>query len=67
MTFLEILFQMGRMWDQSKLCVNIGREEQKRGKFDIGGVWMMVSIQASISGPNFVNFCKFILVLLVLS
>jgi hypothetical protein len=21
----------GRMWDQSKLCVNIGREDQKGG------------------------------------
>jgi hypothetical protein len=39
-TFLEILFQRGRMWDQSKLSgskvgrgnlrVNIGREDKKR-------------------------------------
>jgi hypothetical protein len=28
----------------------------KRGKFDLGGVWMMVSIQASVSGSNSVNF-----------
>jgi hypothetical protein len=47
--------------------VNIGREDQKRGKFDIGGVWIMVSIQASVSGSNSVNFCKFMLVLVVLS
>jgi hypothetical protein len=26
-------FQSGR----GKLCVNIGREDQKRGKFDLGG------------------------------
>jgi hypothetical protein len=53
--FLEILFQRGRMWDQSKLVVpkweeasyvNIGREDQKGRK---------------------VNFCKFILALVVLS
>jgi hypothetical protein len=65
------------MWDQSKLSgskvgrsklrVNIGREDQKRGKFDLGGVWMMIIIQASVSGSNFVNFCKFMLTLLVLS
>jgi hypothetical protein len=39
----------------------------KRGKFDLGGVWMMVSIQASVSGSNSVNFCKFMLDLVVLS
>jgi hypothetical protein len=38
--------------------VNIGREDQKRGKFDLGGGWMMVSIQASVSGSNFVNFLQ---------
>jgi hypothetical protein len=71
--FLEILFQRGRIWNQSKLVVPkckwfyIGREDQKRGKFDLGGVWMMVSIQASVSGSNFVNFCKFLLALVVLS
>jgi hypothetical protein len=64
------------MWDQSKLvfpkwkkqamCEH-RREDQKRGKFDLGGVWMMVSIQASVSGSNFVNICKFMLALLVLS
>jgi hypothetical protein len=31
----------------------------KRGKFDLGGVWMMVSIQASVSGSNSVNSSKF--------
>jgi hypothetical protein len=51
----------------SKLCVNIGREDQKGGKFDLGGVWMMVSIQESVSGSNFVNFCKFMLALVMLS
>jgi methenyltetrahydromethanopterin cyclohydrolase len=35
----------------------------KRGKFDLGGVFMMVSIQASVSGSNSVNFCNFILAL----
>jgi hypothetical protein len=44
--------------------VNIRSE---RGKFDLGGVWMMVSIQASVSGSNSVNFCKFMLALVVLS
>jgi hypothetical protein len=39
----------------------------KRGKFDLGGVWMMVSIQASVSGSNSVNSSKFILALVVLS
>jgi hypothetical protein len=39
----------------------------KKGKFDQGGVWMMVSIQASVSGSNSVNFCKFIIALVVLS
>jgi hypothetical protein len=39
----------------------------KRGKFDLGGVWMMVNIQASVSGSNSVNFCKFMLALVVLS
>jgi hypothetical protein len=43
------------------------KRRSKRGKFDLGGVWMMVSIQASVSGSNFVNFCKFMLALLVLS
>jgi hypothetical protein len=75
--FLEILFQRGRMWDQSKLsgskvgrgklCVNIGGEDQKRGRFVLGGVWMMVNIQASVSGSNFVNFHKFMLALVALS
>jgi hypothetical protein len=46
--------------------VNIGREDQKRGKFGLGGVWMMISIRASVSGSNFVNFCKFMLALVVL-
>jgi hypothetical protein len=39
----------------------------KRGKFDLGGVWMMVSIQASVSGSNSVNSSKFMLALVVLS
>jgi hypothetical protein len=43
------------------------RRRSKRGKFDLGGVWMMVSIQASVSGFNFVNLCKFMFALLVLS
>jgi hypothetical protein len=50
-----------------KHCVNIGREDQKRGEFDLGRVWMMVSIQASVSGSNCVNLGKFILALVVLS
>jgi hypothetical protein len=52
---------------RGKLCMNIVREDQKGGKFDLGGVWMIVSIQESVSGSNFVNFCKFMLALLVLS
>jgi hypothetical protein len=43
------------------------KRRSKRGKFDLGGVWMMVSIQASVSGSNFVNFCKSMPGLLVLS
>jgi hypothetical protein len=43
------------------------RRRSKREKFDLGGVWMMVNIQASVSGSNFVNFCKFRLAFLVLS
>jgi hypothetical protein len=52
---------------RGKLCVNIGREYQKGAKFDLGRVWMMVSIQASVSNSNFVNLCKFMLASLVLS
>jgi hypothetical protein len=37
------------------MCEHRNRRS-KRGKFDLGGVWMMVSIQASVSGSNFVNF-----------
>jgi hypothetical protein len=43
------------------------KRRSKRGKFDLGGVWMMVSIQASVSGFNSVNYCKFLLALVVLS
>jgi hypothetical protein len=43
------------------------KRRSTRGKFDLGGVWMMVSIQASVSGSNSVNFCKFMLALVVLS
>jgi hypothetical protein len=43
------------------------RRDQKRGKFDLGGVWMMVSIEASVSGSDFVNSRKFMLALLLLS
>jgi hypothetical protein len=43
------------------------KRRSKRKKFDLGGVWMMVSIQPSVSGSNFVNSCKFMLSLLVLS
>jgi hypothetical protein len=43
------------------------KRRSKRKKFDLGGVWMMVSIQASVSGSYFVNFCKSMLALLVLS
>jgi hypothetical protein len=38
----------------------------KRGKFDLVGVGMMVSMQSSVSGSNSVNFCKFMLALVVL-
>jgi hypothetical protein len=47
----------GSKMGRGKPCVNIGREDQK-GEFDLGGVWMMVSIQASVSGSNFVNFLQ---------
>jgi hypothetical protein len=64
------------MWDQSNLVFpKLKRQamcehrkiRSKKGKFDLGGVWMMVNIQASVSGSNFVNFCNFMLALLVLS
>jgi hypothetical protein len=64
------------MWDQSKLVFPKWKKQamcehrkrrSKRGKFDLWGVWMMVSIQPSVNGSNFVNFCKFMLALLVLS
>jgi hypothetical protein len=48
------------------MCEHRNRRS-KRGKFDLGGIWMMVSIQASVSGSNFDNFCKFMLPLVVLS
>jgi hypothetical protein len=38
--------------------VKIGREDQKRGKVDLGGVWMMVNIQASVSGSNFLSILQ---------
>jgi hypothetical protein len=43
------------------------KRRSKREKFDLGRVWMMVRIQASVSDSNFVNYCKFMLALLVLS
>jgi hypothetical protein len=43
------------------------KRRSKRGKFDLGGVWMTVSIQASVSDTNFVNFCKIMVALFVLS
>jgi hypothetical protein len=43
------------------------KRRSKRGKFDLGGVWMMVSIQATVSDSKFVKFCKCMLALLVLS
>jgi hypothetical protein len=43
------------------------KRRSKRRKFDLGGVWMMISIQASVSGSNSVNYCKFMLALVVLS
>jgi hypothetical protein len=44
--------------------VNIGREDQKGGKFDLGGVWMMASIQTSVSDSNFVIFANLCLLCL---
>jgi hypothetical protein len=32
------------------------KRRSKGGKFDLGGVWMMVSIQASVSDSNFCQF-----------
>jgi hypothetical protein len=43
------------------------KRRSKKRKFDLGGVWMIVTIQASVSGSNLVNFCKFMLALIVLS
>jgi hypothetical protein len=52
--------------EEQAMCEHMKRRS-KRGKFDLGGVWMMVSIQATVVGSNFVNFCKFMFALLVLS
>jgi hypothetical protein len=57
------LFQSGKRQAMSEHR----KKRSKRGKCDPGGVWMMVSIQASVSGSNFVNFCKFMLAFVVLS
>jgi hypothetical protein len=46
---------------------NVNMKIKKRGKFDLGGVWMMVRIQANVSDSNFVNSCKCMLALVVLS
>jgi hypothetical protein len=46
---------------------NVNIRSKKGGKFDLREVWMMVSIQASVSGSNSVNICKFMLALVVLS
>jgi hypothetical protein len=57
-------------WFQSRKKQAMSEHRKRRskmGKVDLGGVWMMVSIQASVSVSNFVNFCKFMLALLVLS
>jgi hypothetical protein len=48
------------------MCEHRNRRS-KRGKFHQEGVWMMVSIQPSVSGSNFVEFYKFMSALLVLS
>jgi hypothetical protein len=57
----------GSKGGRGKLCVNIGREDQKGGSLIYGEFWMMVSIEASVSGSNSVKFCKFMLALVVLS
>jgi hypothetical protein len=55
------------MWDQSKLVFPKWKRQAmceqrkrrpKKGKFHLEGVWMMVSIQASVSGSNFVTFLQ---------
>jgi hypothetical protein len=56
-------FQSGK---RQAMCEHRKRRS-KRGKFDLGGVWMKVSIQESQSGSKFINFRKFMLALLVLS
>jgi hypothetical protein len=43
------------------------KRRSKWGMFDLGRVWMRVSIQASVSGSKFVNFCNFMLALHELS
>jgi hypothetical protein len=43
------------------------KRRSKRENVDVGGIWMMVRIQASVSGSHSVNFCKFMLALVVLS
>jgi hypothetical protein len=40
------------------------KRRSKKGRFDLGGVWMMVSIQTSVSGSNFVNFANLCLICL---
>jgi hypothetical protein len=58
--------ECGTKASEQAMCEHRKRRS-KRGKFDLGGVWTMVSIQASVSGSNFVNFHEFMLALLVLS
>jgi hypothetical protein len=58
--------ECGTKSSEQAMCEHRKRRS-KRGKFYLGGVWMMVSIQASVSGSNSVNFCKFMLALVVLS
>jgi hypothetical protein len=57
---------VSRVGKRKAMCEHRMRRS-KRGKFDLGRVWMMVSIQASVSSSKFVNLCKFMLALLVLS
>jgi hypothetical protein len=39
---------------RGKLCEH-RKSRSKRGKFDLGGVWVMVSIQASVISSNLSN------------
>jgi hypothetical protein len=65
--FWRFYSKVGQCGTKLSSCLQSGKRQamcehrkirSKWGKFDLGGVWMMVSIQASGSGSNFVIFLQ---------